>query len=324
MNARTARVLTVPLMVLAGAGVAVQSRINGSLAGELGDGLRAAVLAAVISFGSGLVLVSIAATATRGGRTSMRRLRDGLRGGRVRWPELLGGLCGAFFVASQGIAVGAIGIALFIVAYTAGQSISSLVVDHIGFGPAGRQHATPPRMVAATFAVVAVVLKAFDQLQTSSTWVTVGLATLAFVAGTGQAVQQALNGRVSAVAGPVATTWNNFLVGTLALLVVLALSFTVDGDLVGLPSEPWLYLGGAMGIVFIAIAAVTVHVHGVLVLGLCMIAGQVVSAEILELFGPATQVGTLGVAGGLVAMLGVVLALALRPTRPAPADTPLA
>ncbi len=320
MNARTARILTVPLMVVAGAGVALQSRINGSLAGELGDGLRAAILAAVISFGSGLVLVTLVAIGTRHGRVSMRRLRDGLRGGpaarRLHWPELLGGLSGAFFVASQGIAVGVIGIALFIVAYTAGQSLSSVVVDHLGFGPAGRQHATPPRMVAAAFAVVAVLLKAFDQLQTTSTWVTVGLAVLAFVAGTGQAVQQALNGRISAVAGPVATTWNNFLVGTLALLVVLGASFTVDGRLVGLPSDPWLYLGGAMGIVFIAIAAITVHVHGVLVLGLCMIAGQVVCAEVLELFEPAAEVGALGVAGGLVAILGVVIALALRPARP--------
>jgi transporter family-2 protein len=320
VNARTARILTVPLMVVAGAGVALQSRINGSLAGELGEGLRAAILAAVISFCSGLVLVTLVAIGTRHGRVSMRRLRDGLRGGpaarRLHWPELLGGLSGAFFVASQGIAVGVIGIALFIVAYTAGQSLSSVVVDHLGFGPAGRQHATPPRMVAAAFAVVAVLPKAFDQLQTTSTWVTVGLAVLAFVAGTGQAVQQALNGRVSAVAGPVATTWNNFLVGTLALLVVLGASFTVDGRLVGLPSDPWLYLGGAMGIVFIAIAAITVHVHGVLVLGLCMIAGQVVCAEVLELFEPAAEVGALGVAGGLVAILGVVIALALRPARP--------
>ena len=315
MNARTARILTVPLMVVAGAGVALQSRVNGSLAGELGDGLRAAILAAVISFSSGLVLISLAAAATRGGRRSMRRLREGLRTHRLRPPELLGGLCGAFFVASQGIAVGVIGIALFIVAYTAGQSLSSVVVDHLGFGPAGRQHATPPRIVAATFAVVAVLLKAFDHLQTTSTWITIGLALLAFAAGTGQAVQQALNGRVSAVAGPVATTWNNFLVGTLALLLVLGASFTVDGRLDGLPSDPWLYLGGAMGIVFIAIAAVTVHVHGVLVLGLCMIAGQVVCAEVLELFEPAAEVGALGVAGGLVAILGVVIALALRPAR---------
>ena len=315
MNARTARILTVPLMVVAGAGVALQSRVNGSLAGELGDGLRAAILAAVISFSSGLVLISLAAAATRGGRRSMRRLREGLRTHRLRPPELLGGLCGAFFVASQGIAVGVIGIALFIVAYTAGQSLSSVVVDHLGFGPAGRQHATPPRIVAATFAVVAVLLKAFDQLQTTSPWITMGLALLAFAAGTGQAVQQALNGRVSAVAGPVATTWNNFLVGTLALLLVLGASFTVDGRLDGLPSDPWLYLGGAMGIVFIAIAAVTVHVHGVLVLGLCMIAGQVVCAEVLELFEPAAEVGALGVAGGLVAILGVVIALALRPAR---------
>jgi len=52
---RALRLAAVPLMLVAGALVAVQSQINGRLAEEIGTGMRAGVLAAVISFGTGLV-----------------------------------------------------------------------------------------------------------------------------------------------------------------------------------------------------------------------------------------------------------------------------
>ena len=315
------RVAMVPLMVLAGALVALQSRVNGALADEIGSGLRAGALAAVISFGSGLAVISVVVVTTPSGRTSMRRLAHARAVKRLRWYELLGGLGGAFFVASQGIAVGTIGVALFIVAFTAGQSLSSLVVDHIGFGPGGAQRASAGRAVAAAFAIVAVLLKALDQVETGATFLTLALAVLAFATGVAQAVQQALNGRVSKVVGSPATTWNNFVVGTTALLVLLAASFLVDGRVGTLPTTGWLYLGGVLGIGFIMVAAIAVHAYGVLVLGLCMIAGQVVTAEVLDVIDPAVEVGPLGIAGGAVALVGVVVALALTSPTP-PADTP--
>lgn len=315
------RAAMVPLMVLAGALVALQSRVNGALADEIGSGLRAGSLAAVISFGSGLAVISVAVLATSSGRSSMRRLAHARAVNRLRWYELLGGLGGAFFVASQGVAVGTIGVALFIVAFTAGQSLSSLVVDHIGFGPGGAQRASTGRAVAAAFAIVAVLLKALDQIETGATWLTLGLAVLAFATGVAQAVQQALNGRVSKVVGSPATTWNNFLVGTTALLVLLAVSFLVEGHVGPLPTTAWLYLGGVLGIGFIMVAAIAVHAYGVLVLGLCMIAGQVVTAEVLDVIDPAVEVGPLGIAGGIVALVGVVVALMLTSPSPA-ADTP--
>jgi transporter family-2 protein len=315
VNLTLPRAVLVPLMLLAGALVAVQSRINGGLADEIGTGLRAGVLAAVISFGSGLVVISVLVASTRSGRASMRRLAQARRNGRLRWYEVLGGLGGAFFVASQGIAVGTIGVALFIVAFTAGQSLSSLAVDHLGFGPGGAQSVSVARTVAAACAIVAVLLKAVEQVDAGATWLTVGLALLAFATGLAQALQQALNGRVSAVVGTTATTWNNFVVGTLALLVLLVVAFLVDGHVEGLPTAGWYYLGGVLGIGFIMVAAVAVHTFGVLVLGLCMIAGQVVMAEVLDVLDPSVEVGGLGLLGGAVALAGVVVALALSAPR---------
>jgi transporter family-2 protein len=69
-----------------------------------------------------------------------------------------------------------------------------------------------------------------------------------------------------------------------------------------------------MGVSFIWLAALLVKVHGVLVLGLCMIAGQVICAELIELLGPSAHVGIVGVVAGVLTVIGVLVALLLRPS----------
>lgn len=306
------RTASVPLMLAGGALVATQARINGELGERLGDGLRSGALAAVISFGSGLVLLTLVVLLVPSVRQGVGNVRTGLRTHRIRPYELLGGLGGAFFVATQGITVGTIGVALFIVAFTAGQSASSLAVDHLGWSPHGRHAIALPRVLAAVLAVVAVVLTAGERLVDDADALIAVYALLAFVAGTLQAVQQALNGRVAAVAGPWATTWNNFVVGTAGLLVFFAISLLSEGHLASLPRTPWLYLGGLCGVGFIWIASWTVRIHGVLVLGLCMIAGQVVTAELIDALSHDSHVGPVGVLGGLLTLVGVAVALGAR------------
>src|SRR6478736_895419 len=89
--------------------VAVQSRITGQLAIEVGDGL----LAAVISFGTGLVIVGAVVLLRRGPRTALLHgLPEQVRLGHLKWWHLIGGLLGASFVAAQGLAVPLMGVAL--------------------------------------------------------------------------------------------------------------------------------------------------------------------------------------------------------------------
>lgn len=307
------RILTVPIMLLGGGIVAVQSEINGRLADALGSGPRAGLGAAVISFGGGLMLVSILVLVSAGRRAGMRRIAVAARSGGLRWFEVIGGLYGALLVASQGITVGTIGVALFSVAVTAGQSSSSLLVDHVGLGPSGRKPLSSPRVIAAAFAVAAVILAAGERLAEAFSAQTLVLAMMPLLAGAGAAIQQAFNGRVSEVGGPWATTFNNFAVGTIALVAVFLMSLLVGGELRTLPNTWWLYVGGAMGVVFIWLAAALVKVHGVLVLGLSLIAGQVICAELIEVFGSSTRVGIVGVAAGALTVVGVVVALLIRP-----------
>jgi transporter family-2 protein len=312
-TSRAVRVAAVPMMLVAGGVIAVQSQINGELAHELGTGPRAGIAAAVFSFGSGLVVVAAIMLSLPSGRAGIRRLTGLVRTGGLRPHEMLGGLFGAFLVATQGITVGTIGVALFSVAITAGQASSGLLVDHFGIGPSGHQPFSIPRAVAAAFAIVAVGLAAGERLIDTFSLQTALFALLPLLAGFGTGIQLALNGRLNAIGGPWATTFNNFLVGTAALVLALALSLLADGRLGELPDTWWLYAGGVMGVAFIWLAAVLVKVHGVLVLGLCLIAGQVICAELIELLGPSAHVGIVGVVAGVLTVIGVLVALLLRP-----------
>ncbi|TCN41999.1 transporter family-2 protein [Kribbella orskensis] len=293
--------------------VAVQSRVNGELGARLGDG----VAAALISFVSGLViLLAVWAMVPQIRRSvgqvwqTVRRPSDGQ--GSLRWWQCIGGLAGAYLVATQSITVAVIGVAVFTVAVVAGQAVSSLVVDRLGFGPAGPQPYTPLRVFGALLALVAVVLAVSDRLNHPSGLL---LAVLPALAGVGTAVQQAINGRVAHTASPdaygaVAAGLINFLVGTTALLLVFVVDLIVRGAPHSLPTEPWLYVGGACGVIFISAAAAVVRVVGVFVLGLGTIAGQLIASLFIDLFLPASdQAVTLPVvAGTLLALVAVVIA----------------
>ncbi|MBW4716075.1 DMT family transporter [Saccharothrix obliqua] len=294
--------------------IAVQGRING----ELGHVLRDGFLAAMVSFGVGLVLLAAAVPTTRVGRAGLVRLRDALRRGDIRWWQCVGGACGAFFVSAQGLTVAVLGVATFTVAVVAAQVVSSLVVDRVGVGPAGVQPLTWPRVAGAGLAVGAVVVAVADEFGTpASLWP----AVLPALAGIGMGWQQAVNGLVREAAGSTrVTTLVNFGTGSVVLAVVCVVDVAVRGLPVVVPSEPWLYVGGALGIVAIGTAVLAVRWSGVLLVGLGQVAGQLVGALAADLVVPATggAVSATTVLGtGLTLLAVAVAALPAGAGRPA-------
>jgi transporter family-2 protein len=296
----TRRTLAVGLAVVSGGAVAVQSRINGELGVRLHDGIAAAL----VSFGLGLLLLAALVFGSGAGRRHLGVLRTALRDRSLRPWQCLGGTCGAFMVANQGLTVGRLGVAIFTVALVAGQSASSLVVDRIGLGPTGRQRVTPARLAGAALTVPAVFLAVGDRPEDPAG---LALALLPALAGVGLAWQQAVNGRVRVASGSAITaTLVNFAVGATALLAAYAIDLAVRGwPTGGLPAEPWLYLGGPIGIMFIAVAAAVVRFTGVLLLGLATIAGQVGTAVLIDLAAPGSTARP-----GPYTLLGAVLTLA--------------
>jgi transporter family-2 protein len=267
--------------VLVGVLTAVQARINGALGLRLDDGF----VAAAVSFGSGLVILVLLSAASPAGRRGFAALVDGVRGRSIPWWMLAGGAAGALTVATQGLAVGIIGVSLFTVGVVAGQAVSGLLLDRIGFGPAGVVAVTVPRLVGALLALVAVALSLLgDGVRGVPVW----MLALPFLVGVGLAWQQATNGRLRERVGtPLTATLVNFVGGTVLLVGAALIHVGIVGAPAPLPTDPWLYLGGALGVLYIFLSASLVAHTGVLLLGLGAVVGQLLSAVLLDALWPA-------------------------------------
>lgn len=285
----------------AGMLVALQSRINGGLSQHLGSGF----VAAAVSFGSGLVILTVIMLFSRRGRAGLGKLRAEVRSRHLPVWALFGGAGGALFVLNQGLVAPLTGLALFTVGIVAGQVLGGLLLDRAGLGPGGRIDPTLPRVVGTCLAVAAVVVS----VGTGSGSI-VWLVVFPIVVGVGVAAQSMVNGLVRAAAQSALTaTFLNFVVGTALLVVFAVVSVAVSGWPLEWPPAPWYYLGGLIGTIFIAIAAMLVRTAGVLLLSMSNVAGQLIAAVLFEVGVPlAGGVSTGMFIGSGVALLAVLVA----------------
>lgn len=304
-HSRAAVALAVAGTVVCGALVATQSRINGELGRELGDGY----LAAFISFGSGFVIMAIIALVHPSTRRGVASIVRSVRVREMPWWYAAGGAAGALFVLAQGLTAALLGVALFTVATVTGQTLSGMLVDRRGIGTVAPKPVTVFRLVGAILAVVAVIVAVSPQVQGGiAPWVLI----LPLAAGLGLGWQQAVNGQIRQASTPLTATFFNFLVGAAVLGVILLVHALVTGLPAQLTGSPWLYVGGAVGIIFVAGYAITVRFTGVLLLGLSAIAGQLAASLVFDLVLPvaghpvalATVIGTVAtfVAVGIAAI----------------------
>lgn len=195
-----------------GAMTAVQARINGVLGVRIDDG----IVAGLISFAVGLVILIVVILPMPSGRAGVGRLLAGIRSRTIPFWMLLGGTCGALTVTTQGLVAGVLGVSLFTVGVVAGQTLHGLLLDRIGVGPSGIVAVTAGRVIGGALALVAVGISlSGDVLATAPLW----LLLLPFAAGAGIAWQAAANGRLARrVASPLTATLMSFIAGTVVLL----------------------------------------------------------------------------------------------------------
>ncbi|WP_087010842.1 DMT family transporter [Leucobacter sp. 7(1)] len=290
---------------LAGVLVALQSRINGGLSQQIGNGY----VTAAVSFAIGLVVMTVVLLASRKGRAGLGRVRTEVRTRRLPAWTLIGGAGGAFFVLSQGLVAPLTGLALFTVGIVAGQVLGGLVLDRIGLGPGGRIDPTPTRIAGTVLAVIAVIVSvgfSGDATDQSVLW----LVVFPVFVGVLVSAQSMVNGLVrSAAQSAITATFVNFVVGTTLLGLIAVISVATSGWPTEWPSSPVYYLGGVIGTIFIAVAAMLVRTAGVLLLSMSNVAGQLLAALAFDAGAPLGGGLTLGlVAGTAVALLAVVIA----------------
>jgi transporter family-2 protein len=184
--------------------------------------------------------------------------------------------------------------------------VSGLLLDRAGIGPAGIVAVTPARLVGGALAVLAAGVSLAGGVHAPPV-----LLVLPFLVGAGIAWQSAVNGRLRQRVGtPLTATFVNFIGGTAVLGVAELIHTAIAGPATSFPSDPWLYLGGVIGVTYIFLAAALVPYTGVLLLGLGTVVGQVVTSVLIDAIWPTEAAPTLGpsLLMSTLAILSVVVA----------------
>ena len=311
------RIKSVELEILAaisGIFIAFQSRVNGELSHQVGDSLTAAC----ISFLSGFIVVSTIAFSRKQIRSGLLQLKSAVSRKEIPRHRLLAGTLGATFVAIQTYSVPVIGVALFTVASLAGQTVMSLFVDRAGLTGGGPKEINRSRVISAAITVTAVLISCLDRLQLTE--FSLLAVILGLFAGALVAFQRAFNGQINEFTGQsFATSWLNFLTGSTFLVLFFGIkSLFGDANLpTSLNGPAWIYLGGTIGVMYIAFSAKIVQQIGVLVFTMISVGGLLFGSLLIDIFMPTKNIGVSAflIVGIVLAYLGVLVSGQTRASR---------
>ena len=293
------------LSAFSGVLIAVQSRINGELSARMNDSLEAAI----VSFTTGLAFVCLIALFRKDIRVGFSQIFKAVSLNQLPKWRIGAGVLGASFVAMQTHVVPIMGVALFTVASLAGQTAISLWVDHVGLIGSGRSIITKRRIIAAVITVIAVIVSAWNRFSMSDFSVlAIGLAVFA---GTWVGVQRALNGQINSYSKQsFATSLLNFTTGTIFLLILLLIrTIFTNHSVMNFTSGPWwMFLGGTIGVFYIALSAVAVQHVGVLEFTLFSVGGMLIGSLLIDIIVPTegTVISGYLIAGIFLTYLGVI------------------
>ncbi len=286
--------------------IAFQARANGELSHLLGNPIQAAT----VSFGSGLIVISLVAAKHHGMKQGLAGIKRGIaEGGLQRW-NLFAGMLGGIFVSIQTNTVPLIGVAVYSVASISGQTASSLIVDSLGLTGASKKQITFRRVLASLITVIAVLVSVWDRIDAND--LSLLPVALAGMAGGIVGIQRALNGKINIYSGQHWTTsLLNFIMGTGFLLILTAILIpTGHYEFKALPSTPlWIYTGGVLGVIYIAYSATIVQQLGVLASTLLSVGGNLFGALLIDWLFPAhgVKVSAWLVAGIALSFAGVIV-----------------
>jgi transporter family-2 protein len=271
----------------------------------MGDSLEAAI----VSFTTGLLFVSVIALFRKDVRSGFRQIFSAVNLKLLPSWRLGAGALGASFVAMQTYAVPIAGVALFTVASLAGQTGISLWVDHVGLAGGSRVIITKRRVIAAIITILAVVVSTWDRFTISN--FSLLTIVLAVFSGTWVGVQRALNGQINSYSkASFATSLLNFITGTTFLLFLLLLrTLFTDHSVMNFTSGPWwMFLGGSIGVIYIALSAHIVQYVGVLEFTLFSVGGMLIGSLLIDIIVPTkgTIISGFLIAGILLTYLGVI------------------
>lgn len=136
---------------------------------------------------------------------------------------------------------------------------------------------------------------------------------LPFIAGISMSVQSGINGQLrSAIGHPLTAAFFSFLGGTATLLLLLLLSRNVFPSWQALNAIEWYkFIGGPLGVIVVTFVILSVHEVGASNMFVLLIAGQLITALIIDRYGmlglTATPITVQKMAGMALVIAGAYL-----------------
>eukprot|EP00924_Labyrinthula_sp_SR-Ha-C_P016834 snap_masked-scaffold_6-processed-gene-15.56-mRNA-1 protein AED:1.00 eAED:1.00 QI:0/-1/0/0/-1/1/1/0/396 len=236
---------------------------------------------------------------------------------------LIPGLVGAGLVVISPLVGNAVGYSLFFVSAIAGQVISALIVDAIGFQGLPVTKPTKYRIASLALVVVGALMTVLDGLDTTleaanvSTGELLGYVFLSVFSGSFGGLQAPMLVKFTRQMKtlPNRSAW--YIQGTAALWVgliswLIALGSDTPINFQGLSGLPfWKFMGGPVGTSFAFISIILAPRLGMGMLAALMIAGQLIGSLCIDTFGligaQELPLEALRVAGVIVVYIAVVL-----------------
>jgi len=311
------------LAFFAGAIVAVQSRIAGQLTNYVHNGITAGNCSNYV----GLALATILVFGSKREREGLRTLKAAIKDKHLRLWELIGGWGGGLFVATQSTQGPVLGVALFTITFIAGQTLFALMIDELGISTNGRKTITWARATSAFVTLVGVGVAVYPDF--SSANFQPFSVILVVIIGGATAFQHALNSRVNAVVPrPLVTAWVNFCAGSTMVTTIFFIRIWTGHPMGHLPthwSDLWMYLGGPLGLSFVATTAFILKHLGMLKWGLLGITGQLACALIIDWIFPtnSSKLSLWLILGSLITLVSVLGARYFEGQSSPPSPSPL-
>ena len=306
ISQKTSHIRLELMAVLTGVMIAEQARANSELSIRIGNSVEAAC----VSFTSGLIIIAVIALFNPTIKTGLANLRVAIKAREIgRW-RLFAGALGGAAIAISTHSVPLIGVALYSVATISGQTAVSLLVDRIGLGGGSRKPISLRRVIAAVITVLAVLISVLDRLSVSHFQILA--VALGILAGVIIGIQRSLNGSINVYSkASYATSLHNFIMGSsfLALFTLALLIFRGD-HINPLPSGPWwIYTGGVVGVIYIAMSSLIVQHLGVLTFTLFSVGGQLLGSLLFDIITPThgAHVTSYLIAGIVLTYVGVLV-----------------
>lgn len=277
------------LSLLNGIILAFMISINGELA-EKYDAFTAAVIIHIVGSLFALLICIL--------KKNKKHLWDH----KPRW-IYLGGAIGVFTTVFHNLAFGYISITSVIALGLLGQAVTSLVIDIFGLFSMKKRPFKKYTLIGLGFSVFGILIMIDTTIMTA-----VFAIVISFASGISVVLSRTVNARLAEKTDALYSSLVNHLVGLpITILIALVVS---KMDLFAVATsnsfQPWIYLGGVIGVIVVMLFNITVPKVPALKLTLLVFIGQVFTGIILDVI-VGNNYSDKSFFGGIVIALGVAI-----------------